>query len=282
MAGRHGVYMGCMRVGGEGQRREGKMVGRRAGERRDSLTPDEKPHLGSVAVLTPPPFWCAFITPSSPSLSLLPFPPLHPDNDEPSTHQRRQNHRLVLSRPLATRPALTQSSPLPPAVDDPSRIVRVQGQDGKTSAPLEIAYTNCKVVGNGSFGVVFMAKLVRPQGGVQAVKREEGGEAGGSSSTTKSEPTPTTTMAKSEADEQQPSASGSSSAAAEAPVKAEGQQPVEVVEDIAIKKVLQDKRFKVRLCSSPSLFIFPTHPLFRPLAWLSTNGAPLEHTGGSP
>ena len=32
--------------------------------------------------------------------------------------------------------------------------------EGKSGEPHELAYTNCKVIGNGSFGVVFQAKLV--------------------------------------------------------------------------------------------------------------------------
>ncbi|KAL4067528.1 kinase-like domain-containing protein [Scleroderma citrinum] len=46
------------------------------------------------------------------------------------------------------------------SIDDPHRIVRVVASDGKTNEQREIAYTNCKVIGNGSFGVVFQAKLV--------------------------------------------------------------------------------------------------------------------------
>lgn len=73
---------------------------------------------------------------------------------------------------------------MPPSTlpDDPNRIVKVVASDGKTGEAKEIQYTNCKVIGNGSFGVVFAARLL-------SVPKEE--------------------------------------------------------EDIAIKKVLQDKRFKV-------------------------------------
>jgi glycogen synthase kinase 3 beta len=70
------------------------------------------------------------------------------------------------------------------AIDDPHKVVKVIATDGKTSEQREIAYTNCKVIGNGSFGVVYQAKLVGDS-------KDRG-------------------------------------------------------EDIAIKKVLQDKRFKVR------------------------------------
>lgn len=44
---------------------------------------------------------------------------------------------------------------------DPLKIIKVQAQDGKTGEQRELAYANCKVVGNGSFGVVFQAKLVQ-------------------------------------------------------------------------------------------------------------------------
>jgi len=45
------------------------------------------------------------------------------------------------------------------AVDDPRKVVKVVASDGKTGETRDIAYTNCKVIGNGSFGVVFQAKL---------------------------------------------------------------------------------------------------------------------------
>jgi len=45
-------------------------------------------------------------------------------------------------------------------IDDPHRIVKVVASDGRTSEQRELAYTNCKVIGNGSFGVVFQAKLL--------------------------------------------------------------------------------------------------------------------------
>jgi len=83
------------------------------------------------------------------------------------------------------------------AIDDPHKLVKVIASDGKTGETRELTYTNCKVVGNGSFGVVFQARLV-------AVPKDQ--------------------------------------------------------EDIAIKKVLQDKRFKVSSddrchCCGP-LFMF--------------------------
>jgi glycogen synthase kinase 3 beta len=76
------------------------------------------------------------------------------------------------------------------ATDDPNRMVTVTAADGKSGDERIISYNNCKVVGNGSFGVVFAARMM-------GAKQEDGSEA----------------------------------------------QDTE----IAIKKVLQDKRFKVSL-----------------------------------
>jgi glycogen synthase kinase 3 beta len=75
----------------------------------------------------------------------------------------------------------------PAALDDPNKIVKVIASDGKSGDTRELQYANCKVIGNGSFGVVFQARLL-------GVTKD--------------------------------------------------------LEDIAIKKVLQDKRFKVRLTLS--------------------------------
>ena len=46
------------------------------------------------------------------------------------------------------------------AVDDPRKIVKVVASDGKSGDTRDLIYTNCKVVGNGSFGIVFQAKLL--------------------------------------------------------------------------------------------------------------------------
>lgn len=85
----------------------------------------------------------------------------------------------------------TDSGHLLTANDDPSRVVTVAASDGKTGNERSISYTNCKVVGNGSFGVVFAAKML-----------------------SETLPDGTTTEES----------------------------------EIAIKKVLQDKRFKVSRC----------------------------------
>ncbi|CCO28037.1 glycogen synthase kinase 3 beta [Rhizoctonia solani AG-1 IB] len=42
--------------------------------------------------------------------------------------------------------------------NDPQRVVSVHASDGATGEEVEIKYTNCKVIGNGSFGVVFQAR----------------------------------------------------------------------------------------------------------------------------
>lgn len=56
------------------------------------------------------------------------------------------------------------------AIDDPSRVTTVSANDGKTGAARDITYTNYKVIGNGSFGVVYQAKLV-PSGEEIAIKK---------------------------------------------------------------------------------------------------------------
>lgn len=61
---------------------------------------------------------------------------------------------------------MSPHTPLPflfSAVDDPRRVVKVIASDGKTGETRELAYTNCKVIGNGSFGIVFQAKLLDEQ-----------------------------------------------------------------------------------------------------------------------
>ncbi|EPQ26467.1 uncharacterized protein PFL1_06115 [Pseudozyma flocculosa PF-1] len=90
-------------------------------------------------------------------------------------------------------------------LDDPNKVIKVVASDGRTGEQKEIAYTNCKVVGNGSFGVVFQARLVTGGNGNLV-------EGAGAS-------------------QDQGAAAGTSK---------------EQQEDVAIKKVLQDKRFKNR------------------------------------
>ncbi|KAK4054557.1 glycogen synthase kinase 3 [Microbotryomycetes sp. JL201] len=86
--------------------------------------------------------------------------------------------------PLVLNPSSTKRCPstavcLPPHVnthdicpaDDPQKVVKVIASHGKTGDQCELSYTSCKVVGNGSFGVVFQAKLVNG-----SLADEEGGD----------------------------------------------------------------------------------------------------------
>ena len=82
-------------------------------------------------------------------------------------------------------------------MDDPHKVVKVLASDVSNGQQVELAYTSCRIIGNGSFGVVFQARLLRDGSG-QQVDSAEASDAGSS-------------------------------------------------DDIAIKKVLQDKRFKNRL-----------------------------------
>jgi hypothetical protein len=57
--------------------------------------------------------------------------------------------------------------------EPPSReieVIREKVQDGLTGEHKEISYTQCKIVGNGSFGVVFQTKMA-PSGEDAAIKR---------------------------------------------------------------------------------------------------------------
>lgn len=49
-------------------------------------------------------------------------------------------------------------------------VIREKVQDGLTGETREMQYTQCKIVGNGSFGVVFQTKLA-PTGDDAAIKR---------------------------------------------------------------------------------------------------------------
>jgi hypothetical protein len=52
----------------------------------------------------------------------------------------------------------------------PIEVIREKVQDGQTGEYKDLAYTQCKIVGNGSFGVVFQTKL-SPSGEDAAIKR---------------------------------------------------------------------------------------------------------------
>lgn len=51
-----------------------------------------------------------------------------------------------------------------------AEVIREKVQDGITGETRELQYTQCKIVGNGSFGVVFQTKL-SPSGEDAAIKR---------------------------------------------------------------------------------------------------------------
>ena len=54
--------------------------------------------------------------------------------------------------------------------DPLAEVIREKVQDGVTGETREIQYTQCKIVGNGSFGVVFQTKL-SPSNEDAAIKR---------------------------------------------------------------------------------------------------------------
>lgn len=56
------------------------------------------------------------------------------------------------------------------ALVDHTEVVREKVQDGLTGETKEISYSQCKIVGNGSFGVVFQTKMM-PSGEDAAIKR---------------------------------------------------------------------------------------------------------------
>lgn len=119
-----------------------------------------------------------------PPLPLLPYPLLlNPTSSKPCASTRAESNPFVtnyLPHSFTT-------------ADDSQKLVKVIASHGKTGEQCELSYTNCKVVGNGSFGVVFQARLM------------------------------------------------------------EGSLESNGDDDIAIKKVLQDKRFKVSTCSRASV-----------------------------
>ncbi|KAI4264225.1 MAG: hypothetical protein L6R42_000660 [Xanthoria sp. 1 TBL-2021] len=57
-----------------------------------------------------------------------------------------------------------------PLTNSVAEVVREKVQDGITGETKEMQYTQCKIVGNGSFGVVFQTKL-SPTGEDAAIKR---------------------------------------------------------------------------------------------------------------
>ncbi|CAD6885723.1 unnamed protein product [Tilletia laevis] len=109
------------------------------------------------------------------------------------------------------------------AIDDPMKLVKVLASEGKSGEQRELAYTNCKVIGNGSFGVVFQARLVHLDPS--------------SSASSSADPSSSSSSGGAEAEAAAAAAAVAASAAAQGNV---------TEDDVAIKKVLQDKRFKNR------------------------------------
>jgi glycogen synthase kinase 3 beta len=62
------------------------------------------------------------------------------------------------------------SEPAPCTANTATEVIREKVQDGQTGEYKDLAYTQCKIVGNGSFGVVFQTKL-SPSGEDAAIKR---------------------------------------------------------------------------------------------------------------
>ncbi|GAA5978274.1 hypothetical protein JCM21900_006265 [Sporobolomyces salmonicolor] len=58
-------------------------------------------------------------------------------------------------------PSSSPASPLAATADDSHKIVKVIASHGQSGDQIELAYSHSKVVGNGSFGVVFSAKLAK-------------------------------------------------------------------------------------------------------------------------
>lgn len=60
--------------------------------------------------------------------------------------------------------------PQPTVLSQSLEVIREKVQDGVTGETRDLQYTQCKIVGNGSFGVVFQTKL-SPSGEDAAIKR---------------------------------------------------------------------------------------------------------------
>jgi glycogen synthase kinase 3 beta len=111
--------------------------------------------------------------------------------DAPANPPRYADH-AHLALDLASTSMAPETLPASPdAADESQKLVKVIASHGRTGEQCELSYSSTKVVGNGSFGVVFAAKLAAGSLGPD----NEGDD------------------------------------------------------DVAIKKVLQDKRFKARLFS---------------------------------
>lgn len=106
---------------------------------------------------------------------------------------------------------------------------------GGPDRPQEISYTDTKVIGNGSFGVVYQARLIASSSAATSGTVGSGGIGGGSSSSLSQQQQAGTA-----------SSSSSLSSSASTLTAASSGSSQQVSEMVAIKRVLQDKRFKNR------------------------------------
>ena len=92
------------------------------------------------------------------SLSSIPSPVPVPASPPSSPYN---NNSIPSPRAKTIPPSLSAlaSNAQPTLADDSTKLVKVIASHGKTGDQLELAYSHSKVVGNGSFGVVFSAKL---------------------------------------------------------------------------------------------------------------------------
>ncbi|GAA6059057.1 hypothetical protein JCM10212_001282 [Sporobolomyces blumeae] len=94
---------------------------------------------------------------------------IHPPTSPPSSPYdlsapvpRAPAPPLRLLAPLSIAPRAAGTTTIDRgAADDSSKLVKVIASHGKTGDQIELAYSSSKVVGNGSFGVVFSAKLAK-------------------------------------------------------------------------------------------------------------------------
>jgi len=80
----------------------------------------------------------------------------------------QESLRQTAPEPRASSAVFSQD--LPAGGSFAGEVIRENVKDGLTGEQREIQYTQCKIVGNGSFGVVFQTKL-SPSGADAAIKR---------------------------------------------------------------------------------------------------------------
>ncbi|GAA5965360.1 hypothetical protein JCM3765_004870 [Sporobolomyces pararoseus] len=90
-------------------------------------------------------------------------PPSSPltSNLSPRASTATSSSRFPVTLPTSLVALFSTALPTPTTADDSSKLVKVIASHGKTGDQIELAYSHSKVVGNGSFGVVFSAKLAQ-------------------------------------------------------------------------------------------------------------------------